>query len=61
MVANESIVYEGKAKKLIKTADENIYEQIQSLSGEVMDVQIPVQEDVKTEDKIKNVLNNINL
>lgn len=25
MVANESIVYEGKAKKLIKTADENIY------------------------------------
>lgn len=39
-----------------ETADENIYEQIQSLSGEVMDVQIPVQEDVKTEDKIKNVL-----
>lgn len=39
-----------------ETADENVYEQIMDLSGEIMDIKIPVMDEVSTEDKIKNVL-----
>lgn len=39
-----------------ETADENPIEQIQHLNGEVMDVLIPVNDEVSTEDKIQKVL-----
>lgn len=39
-----------------ETADENVYEQMMDLTGEIMDIKIPVMDEVSTEDKIKNVL-----
>lgn len=39
-----------------ETADENQYEKIQNLHGEVHDILIPVEDEITTDEKIKNVL-----